>query len=67
MLVVCFFSISFVSVFNFSLIRLSEIDSFMHSESVSSGSSSVKISFAEDEGTVEKTWFNPFISPDDMI
>ena len=34
---------------------------------MSSGSSSVNSFFAEDEGTVAKAWFNPFIVRDDMI
>ena len=38
----------------------------MH-ESGSTGSSSASSSFAEDEGTAAKTWFNPFIVRDDMI
>ena len=37
----------------------------MH-ESGSTGSSSASSSFAEDEGTATKTWFNPFIIRDDM-
>ena len=38
----------------------------MH-ESEPTGSSSASSSFAEDEGTAAKTWFNPFIVRDDMI
>ena len=37
----------------------------MH-ESGSTGSSSASSSFAEDEGTAAKTWFNPFIVRDDI-
>ena len=43
-----------------------ESDAIMH-ESGSTGSSSASSSFAEDEGTAAKTWFNPFIVRDDMI
>ena len=49
------------------LIRFRESDAFVSNESVSSGSSGVNSSFAEGEGTVAKTWFNPFIVRDDMI
>ena len=43
-----------------------ESDTIMH-ESGSTGSSSASSSFAEDEGTAGKTWFNPFIVRNDMI
>ena len=43
-----------------------ESDPIMH-ESEPTGSSSASSSFAEDEGTAAKTWFNPFIVRDDMI
>ena len=49
------------------LICFRESDAFVCNKSVSSGSSSVNSFFAEDEGTVAKTWFNPFIVCDDMI
>ena len=49
------------------LIRFRESDDFVCNKSVSSGSSSVNSFFAEDEGTVAKAWFNPFIVRDDMI
>ena len=47
-------------------ICFSESDAIMH-ESGSTGSSSASSSFAEDEGTAGKTWFNPFIVRNDMI
>ena len=39
----------------------------VHNELVSTGSSCVNSSFAEDEGTAAKTWFNPLIVRDDMM
>ena len=39
----------------------------MYNESVSTGSFSGNSSFAEDEGTASKTWFNPFIVRNALI
>ena len=44
-----------------------ESDAIKHNESGSTGSSSASSSFAEDERTATKIWFNPFIVRDDMI